>query len=275
MKIQCACGAKYEFAASPEMVKSPVRFVCPACGLDSSDFVNGLIREEFGGAAPATAPRQPAPEPAPAARVGVPAAATGATTAAPVAHDAPQRCHKHPDQFTIEQCYICSKPICPKCMELFGYVCSPLCRGKAESQGIAVPVYAGQRSVVEARAWRRTVRVSAALAVVVLAALGAWFWYAWFGSVPRAVYAVRFPERSYSGQSAFYGKDQLVFLHGDLLARHDLKLKRELWSRHLLDLKEIDAAVAREMKDMKAVVDKANSETPDHVPKMPDPEKLK
>ena len=51
----------------------------------------------------------------------------------------------------------------------------------------------------------------ARLAVLVVAALGVWFWYAWFGSVPRTVWSVRFAEPSYSGQSAFCGKDQIVF----------------------------------------------------------------
>ena len=47
MKIQCACGAKYAFDATPEMLQNPVRFVCPSCGLDSSDFVNELVRREL------------------------------------------------------------------------------------------------------------------------------------------------------------------------------------------------------------------------------------
>src|ERR1019366_8510956 len=107
---------------------------------------------------------------------------------------APQRSPKHPDQFTTDRCRICSKPICPKCMELFGYVCSPLCKGKAESHGITIPVYAGQKSVREARAWRRTARVGGAIAGLVLALLGFWIWYAWVGSVPKVVWSVRFPE---------------------------------------------------------------------------------
>ena len=48
MKIQCPCGAKYAFDVSPEMAQTPVRFVCQACGADSSDVVNGLIRQELG-----------------------------------------------------------------------------------------------------------------------------------------------------------------------------------------------------------------------------------
>ena len=286
MKIQCSCGAKYAFDVSPEMAKSPVRFVCPTCGLDASDFVNNLVRQELGLSESADATPAPtfepvavqaqsAHQPRPVARVRIHAPEVTAAEAEPEPSDAPQRCSKHPDQFTIEKCHVCSKPICPKCMELFGYVCSPLCKGKAEAQGIEIPVYAGQKSVVEARAWRRTFRVTAAICGVVAAVVGAWFWYAWFGSVPRTVWSVRFPERSYSGQSAFCGKDQIVFLHGDVLARHDTKHKQEIWSRHLVDPKQIEAAVANEMKEMQTVIDKANSERPDHVPKMPDPEKLK
>ena len=67
----------------------------------------------------------------------------------------------------------------------------------------------------------------------------------------------------------------MYFIHGDTLARYDMKLNKEIWSRHLVDKKEIEAAIAREMKDMQAAIDKANSEDPDHVPKMPDPEKLR
>ena len=160
-------------------------------------------------------------------------------------------------------------------MELFGYVCSPLCKGKAESQGINIPVYAGQKSVLEARAWRRTARLTTALGGLAVALLGFWFWYAWFGSVPKTIWSVRFPEPSYSGQSAFCGKDQIVFLHGDTLARHDMKLKKELWSRRLVDKKQIEAAVARQMKEMQALIAKANDENPDRVPKMPSPEKLR
>jgi hypothetical protein len=286
MKIQCPCGAKYAFEVSPEMAKTPVRFVCQACGLDASDFVNSLVRQELGLSEPAAAtptpvpapvaiPVQPAPAPRPVARVHIHTPEASAAETEPPPSDAPQRCAKHPDQFVVEKCYVCSKPICPKCMELFGYICSPLCKGKAESHGIDVPVFAGQKSVMESRAWRKTVRITSAICGVVAVLLGVWFWFAWFGSVPKSVWSVRFPERSYSGESAFCGKDQIVFLHGDLLARHDMKLKQELWSRHLVDKKEIDAAVAREMKEMQTYIDKANSDNPDHAPKMPDPEKLR
>jgi hypothetical protein len=284
MKIQCSCGAKFTLDVSPEMAQTPVRFVCPACGLDSSEFVNNLVRQELGltkpvaaglPSAPAVSPPPPPPGPPPLARPLSRAARTEPAAASAEAPGTGQRCSRHPDQFTIDNCSICSKPICPKCMELFGYVCSPLCRGKAEAQGVKIPVYAAQKSVREARVWRWTALGGGVLGVLVAAGLGFWLWYAAWGSRPRVVWSVRFDEPSYSGQTALLGKDQIVFLHGDTLARYDQKLKKQLWSRTLLDQKQIDAAVAREMKKVQAAIDKANEDDPDHVPKMPDPVKLK
>ena len=48
MKVQCSCGAKSVFEISSEMRTNPVRFLCPACGTDASEFVDGLVRQELG-----------------------------------------------------------------------------------------------------------------------------------------------------------------------------------------------------------------------------------
>src|SRR3974377_1233785 len=77
MKGQCSCGAKYEFDLTPAMANSPVKFICPACRLDASEFVDGLVRRELGqSATPRGVPvpislRSAGPPPKPA----VPAAA--------------------------------------------------------------------------------------------------------------------------------------------------------------------------------------------------------
>jgi hypothetical protein len=155
-------------------------------------------------------------------------------------------------------------------MELFGYVCSPLCKAKADSHGIDVPVFAGQKSVVEGRMWRRTVWIASSVAAALALFLGTWFWYEWWGCVPRTAFSVRFPEPSYSGQSAFAGKDQIVFLHGGTLARHRMKDKREIWSHYLVDTNALDREMARELKDMQAAIIKAESDNPEFAPKMPD-----
>src|SRR5208283_1331906 len=240
---------------TPEMAENPVRFVCPGCGLDSSDFVNGLIRQELGLGAPVATP--PPAEPVSAATprlrvapVAEPAGQTGETAAG---SESPQFCLKHRGELCVERCVVCQKPMCPKCMELFGYVCSPLCKARAEARKINVPVYAGQKSVVEAQFWRKTGKISGAIAAVVVALFGFWFWYAWFGSVPHPVFSVRFTEAAHSSQSRLCGKNQIIFLHGGTLARYDISSKKEVWSRQLIDQQLIKDAVATESENMRAV----------------------
>src|SRR5512142_111701 len=83
MKIQCSCGAKYEFDVTPDMAQRPVQFVCPSCGLDSSQFVTDLVRQQLGIAKPAT-PSATVSMPAPMARPAVPVAQALPSPSAPV-----------------------------------------------------------------------------------------------------------------------------------------------------------------------------------------------
>ncbi len=249
MKIQCACGAKYSFDATPEMLQNPVRFVCPNCGLDSSDYVNELVRQELGGQAPAAplpeaVPAEPVPE-APRLRI---AHAGPGPSAAEAAADSPaeEHCARHPREIAANHCVVCGKPMCAQCMKVFGYVCSPLCRARAETQNIEVPVFAGQSGVAEARYWRAAGAIGGVLAVVLIAALGFYTWYAWIGSVPHVAFSLRFDDRAYAGQSHFCGTNQMVFLHGGTLARCDLKSRKEIWSDELVTKQQIADVVAQE-----------------------------
>jgi hypothetical protein len=244
MKIQCACGAKYEFDVTPEMLQNPVKFVCPSCGLDSSDFVNELIRREFAGQT--SPPPPPAPE-APKlkiARTEMYSAALGEAT--PAAPPATEYCAKHPRELAVHHCIVCGKPMCRQCMNLFGHVCSPFCRARAEAQNIEVPVFAGQKTVAEAKYWRRVGAIGSVAGVLVAAGLGFWFWYAWIGSVPHTVFSVHFNDVAYTGESALCGTNQVVFLHGGTLARYDIKSGKEVWSQVLVTPQQIADAVARE-----------------------------
>ena len=256
MKIQCSCGAKYEFDITPAMVNAPVQFVCPACGRDASQFVDSLVRRELGqSATPPGVPvaiQVPAPGTASAAPVAMflqepvpPPRPVGARLAAaspgPPAPAAPEPaagvpCRKHPGQLATEKCFMCGKPICPKCMQIFGYLCSPLCKAKADSHGLEVPIYEGQRSRVEARQWRKVVWGGSALGTVAALLLGFWFWYAWFGCMPHVVFSVKFPDREYAGQSVLCGpgNKEIVFLHGGTLARYKLS-GQPVWSVQVLD----------------------------------------
>ena len=296
MKIQCSCGTKYAFEVSPEMAQKPIRFVCQKCGLDSSDMVNDLIRRELAGQTTAPAPPPP---PMPPVRVVMPGQTPPAAPAAPVVSQIPppappappapvveaprlkvadeepppapvaapapssKYCPKHRRNIATYRCLVCQKPMCSECMKLFGYVCSPLCKAKAEAEKINVPVYAGQSAVAEARFWRKTGAVFGALAVMVVLALGFWIWYAWFGSVPHPVFSVKFDERALSGASKLVGPDQLVFLHGGTLARYDLKLKKQIWSHELITDQQFADAVARQNEIRAALSGNASSAPPD------------
>ncbi|HLX71053.1 MAG TPA: PQQ-binding-like beta-propeller repeat protein [Verrucomicrobiae bacterium] len=285
MKVQCPCGSKYAIDVTPEMARDPVRFICPECNTDLSGPINDLIRQELGLApapAPVAAPApvmasasapglavsipSAAPRPAPAApavaapsapRLSIARSASAATHGAPV--EAPgqpaatgevgQPCPRHKGEFITEHCYVCRKPLCPKCMELFGYVCSPLCRNKAEAQGIDVPLFAGQRSVREAQEWRKKGLIGWSIAAAVAAVVGLWGWYTFYASRPHSIFRVRFPEMAYAGSSQISDK-QIVFLHGFVLARYPLGSTTPVWTNTLLTQDEFEALVDREMKGM-------------------------
>ena len=278
MKLQCSCGAKYELDVTPEMAREPVRFVCPACGVDASAFVNELVRRDLGlEPAPPPPPSDGPPVARPAVRIVThtpPPPTVAARSTTPNTPDT-VRCAKHPGQVAHEQCRICGKPICPQCMRLFGYVCSPLCKAKAETTGVNVPVYAGMKTRVEANQWRKIALVGWTLGLLLLATLGFWGWYAWSGSQPKVAFSVRFPEMAFSGQSALVGPDQIVFLHGGLLARYHVRTKAEVWSTPLIDGKEIDALVASELKELRAAAERISQTDPDHTPRVPGPDRLK
>jgi len=199
--------------------------------------------QSSGGTAPAVA-RAPS---AGGLRVSVHKPAVATDAAAP-AVEAPQLCLKHPDQLTAHRCLVCQKPMCPKCMDLFGYVCSALCRGKAQSQGMTLPVHASQQGATDALQWQKFVRIGGAVIAVAVVVLGVWAWYAWFASMPHTVFSVRFEQASYSGQCQLLPKDQVVFLHGGTLARHNIKAKKEIWSAVLIDKKAIAEAAAEQIK---------------------------
>ncbi len=131
-------------------------------------------------------------------------------------------------------------------MSLFGHVCSPLCRARAEAQNIDVPVFAGQKTVAEARYWRKMGLIGGLAGFLVVAGLGFWIWYAWIGSVPHTAFSVRFDDIAYTGEARLCGTNQIVFLHGGTLARYDINSGKEVWSQVLVTKQQIADAVARE-----------------------------
>src|SRR5262249_52499612 len=120
-----------------------------------------------------------------------------------------------------------------------------------------------QKSVVESTHWRNVTRVSAALAVAALVVIGACVWYAWFGSVPKVDFSVRFAQAANSGQCALLAQNRAVFLHGQTLACYDLQNKKELWSQTLLDQKKFEAEAVAEIDQIRAAKRKAKNQGED------------
>jgi len=60
-------------------------------------------------------------------------------------------------------------------MALTGYVCSAYCKAQAEQAGIEIPIYELQKSLIEAKGWRkvRQIAYSAIFLVAVLASVWA------------------------------------------------------------------------------------------------------
>lgn len=257
IKIQCPCGVKYALEVTPEHLATPIRFVCQQCGVDSSAAVNQIVRQQFG--APPAQPRvqvvanpskPAAPKPVAVPKVQAP---PPPNEPAPAATAVPEPgvtvCHKHSDQPSTSNCLICQKPICPECMRLFGYVCSAFCAGQAERAGVALPVYENQKSVVEARFWRKVKWAGTFLGLVALGLLCTAVWYNFVGSRPRPTFSVKLPEKRSDGFCKMVARDQAIVRHGSRLIRYDVKSEREVWSASLIDAAAVEESAAKYVDD--------------------------
>lgn len=238
MKIQCPCGSKYSIDVTPGM--QSVQFVCPNCGGDYSAMVNELIQRELAERFPSSAPPA-APSPPVAVSPGLRISQPQVPADAPPGAQAGAVCAKHNEPAT-ETCSVCQKPICPKCLDLFGYFCSPFCKSKAAVQKMDVRAYAGSSSAREQRLWRKLGWAFGLAVVLVVAGLGAWIWYAWVASVPHQYFSVKFDQLSHTGSSYVSG-DQIVILHGGTLARYDMKTGKQVWSGELVSPDQINQLV--------------------------------
>ena len=191
------------------MAAAPIRFVCPQCGHDSSEAVSQMIRDS----PPAAVPPPPPPSPRPA-------------------QDA---CLRHPGQTAVTRCAVCGKPLCPLCVELFGAVCSALCRGKAESQGLELPSIAGQSRAAQDRRLKHMGWGVGAAALAGLALVGLYIWYTWVASIPSVRWSAAFPQAAESAQCRPAPSGQLIVLHAGVLARYDTAARTQVWRRSVLD----------------------------------------
>ncbi len=266
MKIVCDCGAKYAFDVTADNLRSPVAFSCPNCGQDWSAAINQQIREQFGvgsdaspdvhqvtaaGVADVTVPPVSASK-RPPLRIQLPPQVTSASS--DETGVAERFCSRHPSAQALQVCAVCGKRICAKCAGLFAGCCSPLCKEQAALRGGKVSRSGRQYESDEARRLRHfgwLVKLGLCLALLVL---GAWLWYAWWGSRPRPVVTLRFEnDPAFAGTSVVAG-EQVIFLHGLKLGRYDLSAKRQVWLQSMVDEKTIRSQAEQDLRQMQAMV---------------------
>jgi len=276
IKVQCPCGTRFEFEVEPVNGRMPVSINCPVCNADATELANAIIAQQSAAAlpvgiviAPASppSPAAPPPPPAPPAASGLriaksthtPATGGASAPASPPPESAPapvpivaegqdegaspvQLCPKHKREPAVDACAVCGKPICLQCMEQFGHVCSVYCRQQATQRRIYVPAYAGQKSLVEAKSRALVKLLSYAAAMLVIAVLSLWFWYAWFARNPKIVYTVSLgdkndaPQRHALQSPAFYqliGPNQLLTVKNKQATLLDITKDQPIWSASL------------------------------------------
>jgi hypothetical protein len=122
--IECHCGQSYEAEFEPVAGRAPNPIVCPGCGTEATESVNATLRPRP--QLRKAEPVEPVPSPTP-------------PVVAEAAVEVPAHCFRHTDKPVAMFCFLCKKPMCGECMELYGLVCSPYCRQQAKAQGLEIP----------------------------------------------------------------------------------------------------------------------------------------
>ena len=67
-------------------------------------------------------------------------------------------------------------------------------RRRRSCRGLTCRSSSGNGTKWSGKQWRKTVLIAKLAALLIVALLGTWFWYAWFGSTPHAAFTVRFED---------------------------------------------------------------------------------
>lgn len=158
----------------------------------------------------------------------------------------------------MEVCRVCNKPMCLKCMEQFGYVCSVYCRQQATAKRIYIPPYANQKSVVVGRTNAIVKYATYAGVFLACALFGLWIWYTWFARAPKIVYSLPIPKTNEESRRGSFRPDesyhliapgQLLSIKGKQIALYDIPEQKQIWSVALQTAAETDAINAARAKN--------------------------
>ncbi|MDB6053473.1 MAG: Pyrrolo-quinoline quinone [Verrucomicrobiales bacterium] len=228
LKIICECGTKYSFEVDPTATTMPFSVACPKCGLDGTEKANVLLAEQPS----ATAPEVPntATENKSKVRLRLDNGPMPVASApvAPGAHYGIEYCNRHTREPASERCVVCQKPICPRCMEQFGYLCSVRCKYDAEKDGIEVPVCKEQKFVM-ANLENKTVMLRTwVLFGTLLGSFILYVAYYLYFSKPKPVYAINL-EKQRSEFSRFLSPEELLVVQSRKVSIYSPQTKKEVW----------------------------------------------
>jgi hypothetical protein len=254
IKVFCNCGAKFKFDAQPVRGRMTATVNCPICGADATELANQAIAEKVANAPAPVAIAVTPLEPAPMATAGVspivpppagsapsmrvagfsppPAPPTTETGDAAAAPSTISRCQKH-SELAAADCFVCGKPICPKCMEQFGYLCSSYCKGQAQARKMKVPVYEGQmfeKQKAEGRS--HNLLIISSVAVIALL-FGAYVWYWFIGSRPKQAFRIETPPSAPFLHADWIGDDRFFAVTPARAALFNSKSGAEIWTYDL------------------------------------------
>lgn len=241
IKVVCACETKYAFDVDPVNGAMPFTINCPACGADGTAQANEIIRANLSKTGPvrvvakktvAVAP--PVPPAAPSVPVPPPVPSAPAETAPDaVATPGVVYCGRHPGEVSAAECAVCGKPICNLCLRQFGYVCSVQCRSKATAHGLKIPLYEGQADLLEAKRVGKLKRLAILAGVCLLALLGVWVWYSFWGSKPKVIYTHSLPLDDRGASCRLLARDRLLAVSARRVVLVDVTKGQEVWSTSL------------------------------------------
>jgi hypothetical protein len=231
IKVQCICETRYSFDVEPINSRMPVRVNCPNCGADGTESANAAIQQELGKSLEQRPKMRVGTQSAPDLRPPGPVSEAAPASAAGAAQEF---CAKHRQEPATARCFACEKPICPKCLEQFGYLCSVYCQNQAIQLCLQVPPYAGRKIVVQQKGRRKEKRVLAGAAIALLLSFGGWLWYSFVGSRPSALFSIQIPKSAASLSAAeLVSFDELLLLKDNRLTLYDAGSGKEKWSTAL------------------------------------------
>ncbi len=222
--VVCECQQTLEFEAEPVYGRKPPSMSCPTCNADCTNAAYKVIQDHLARQSLGSGPEIPLQRDDPGMEESAPPTTDGT-------------CARHAGQVVISLCRVCRKPTCAKCMEETGFVCSAYCRHQAHEQGIEIPAYERQFSVVrqQKRSQFQSIVNSRILAtgVIVLGVIALWCWQNLYAGKPHVISSQKISSPEYGSFSRFISADELLMIDDTAMTLVNVSNSKPVWTTDL------------------------------------------